>query len=63
MQEQPQLFDIPAITLQRIVNYLGDMPYKDVAPIMSLIENTVKVKDNGASERPIRQRQRRRPKS
>lgn len=58
MTEQPQLFLIPAETLSRVINFLGELPFKQVAPLMSMIEQTVKPleKENGTSERSVRKR-------
>jgi hypothetical protein len=56
--EQPQLFTIPVVTLTRIVNYLGDRPFSEVAAIMMMIEQTVKAMETegGTVQRPRRQR-------
>jgi hypothetical protein len=62
-KEQPQLFTIPATTLTRIVNFLGDLPFKHVAPIMVMIDNTVKPQEqsSGTVQRSQRKRNRSRP--
>jgi hypothetical protein len=61
MQEDT-VFTIPAITLSRVINYLGERPFKEVAPLMSLIDQTAKVSEN-AVQRSEPKRTRGRPKS
>jgi hypothetical protein len=41
-EEQPQLFLIPATVLTQIVNHLAEQPFKLVAPLLSMIDRTVK---------------------
>lgn len=61
---QPQVFTIPAATLQRVVDYLADQPFREVAPLMSMIDGTAKLQENddATSKRSVRQRSGSKPK-
>lgn len=61
-EEQPQLFTIPVQTLTRVVNFLGELPFNQVAPIMLMINQTVKEIKNDTVHRSKPQRRRGRPK-
>jgi hypothetical protein len=60
-QEQPQMFLVPATVLTKIINTLGERPFKEVAQLMMMIEGSVKPyeeKQDDTGARPVRQRKR-----
>lgn len=61
-QPQPQLFIIPAATLTRVVNFLYGLPFNQVAPLISMLDATVKEYKDDTSSRSVRKRNRNKSK-